>query len=107
MREIEASTLAHDPRFAAQLDLHRVTRHRRRLRVLCWWLLGIGAVLTWLGAGNAHGLIPLGTTLARRRMRVDALGRGDRPQPSPMQPDHECGKRAKEPNVCSTSELAG
>lgn len=64
LREIESLTVAQDPRFAAHLDLDRMTRQRRRLQVVCWWLLAVGMVLALLGAGAARGLISLGTMVA-------------------------------------------
>lgn len=64
LREIETLTLAEDPRFADYLDLDRATRRRRRLRWVCWWLLGVGTGLALVGGATAEGLISMGTMLA-------------------------------------------
>ena len=79
--EIDALTMARDPRFAAQLHLDRMTRQRRWLRVVCWWLLGVGVILGWLGARAAQSLISLGTTVAATRWALIGVGRGDRSWP--------------------------
>ena len=60
LAEIEAGTLATDPKFVSRMDLAGALRTRDHLRRICWWLLALGAWLTLTGLFGARGVISLG-----------------------------------------------